>query len=1088
MGQGREFFVPESDSNGILQILNAPLAGLMKYWILGFLLVFAAACQHSDRRQAYVAPDNPVFIKMSVNQTGLTFRNRLPSLDSLVYAFPADSVSMERILRLAERLLGAGGVAAGDLNKDGLPDLFFTSADGDNRLYLNRGGWRFEDVTEAAGLAGKRRWSAGVSFADVNADGWLDIYVSHFGPDSRNELFVHEGRLNEEGIPLFSEKAAELGLAHENLQAVQSVFFDADLDGDLDCFVVDYAVSDSLGVQPGDRLYLNEKGRFRESVLGRDGNSTGIAVTDIDHDGWPDLLVSKDAPAGITIYRNEKKGLFKEISGFSHVSERSLGVASADLDNDGLEEIFTSSVLPEDPVRRRSQYRFGSRKTVAHNTLFRFSDQSWADRAWDAGVAATDLSHGALMPDLDGDGWKDLIVPNGQARDVRDLDFLEFLRSYKGEISLQKLLERMPSTSQSDYAFLNKKGLRFESEAVRLGLGEPGFSNGAAYADLDNDGDADLIFNETGRESGLYRNDFDEENDFRYLKLKLKGAEMNPYGYGARIEICIGASRQQLVLQPNQGYQSSQDPVLLAGLGKFRKVDSLLVTWPDFRRQVIREVAANQSLEIDYRDARPGTAPLGAPERARLEDVSADVLEKELFFRGTESDDLAANPSLPYTLNQQGPCLATGDVNGDGLDDLFIGGSKGEPGRLLLARGKKWTPDRQEVFRTGSEDAAAVFLDIEGDKDLDLLVASTGGKDSTQVRLYLNDGTGKFTLAPDRLPVLTIHASCLAVADIDRDGDPDVFIGARSVPGAYGVTPKSFLLRNEKGVLKDETPEVMSRIGLVTDAAWTDLDRDGLPDLVVAGEWMPISIFYNRKGKFTYSHNQIIPASEGWWKTMEPADLDGDGDMDFVLGNWGTNTEYHASVSAPLYLHINDLDKNGVIDALMSTPEADGEKYPLANRDEWKRILPAWPYPLPSYSRFAELPFYQLITSELRKGTLEKKAVEFRSAVLWNEGNGNFRLEALPVAAQLAPVYAILVHDVDGDGKPDILLGGNCYGLPTGRGRADAGRGLLLKGKGKGQFEEAGSLLLPGQIRSFARIQSLLFIGRNNARLTVRRF
>ncbi|PMD98550.1 hypothetical protein BWI97_05175 [Siphonobacter sp. BAB-5405] len=1076
----------------------------MKYWIFGCLLVFLMGCQRSERKPAYVAPENPVFVHLSTAATGLDFRDQLPRLDSLYLNFPADSARQENFLRLAERLLGAGGVGAGDLNNDGLPDLFFTSSNGENRLYLNRGGWRFEDVTKAAGLGGNGQWSAGVSLADVNADGWLDLYVCHFGANARNELFIHSGTLNEQGVPIFTEQAQQLGLQNER-QAVQAVFFDYDLDGDLDCLVANnfQASPDSTKEWPNgpDRLYQNEKGVFidvSEKAGFRSARfSTGIAVADFNGDQWPDVALSRDFPENDVVYINQQKGAFAETYPFAHTPERSLGLAAADLDNDAYTDLFTASVLSDDAIRRRTQARFGNNQqvlpTVGHNTLQRNEGQ-FSERAWLAGVAATDVSHSGLILDLDTDGWKDLFVPNGLMRDTRNLDFLEKLSKAGGRLSLKTLLRMMPSVTQSSFAFLNQKDFAFENQAVRLGLGEPSFSNGAAYADLDNDGDLDLIINQMGKPASLYRNDFDEAQKIQSLKIKFKGPAGNPFGYGAEIRVFTGELQQKIILQPNQGYQSSQEPILQVGLGSAQQADSIVVYWPGFKMQVLRAVTANQTLVMDASEARDRVGSTMLKTNRVLTDVTGELFPKEVRHQEDSFDDLLSQPYLPRTLSKEGPKLAQGDVNGDGLVDVFLTGVQGQTGQLLLQTPKgTFLPSNQPAFLENQyrEEVAALFLDVEGDKDLDLVVASGGNQsaDSSWVRLYLNDGKGNFTLATDQMPTVSLNASCLAAADFDKDGDLDLFVGARSVPGSYGVTPKSYLFRNEKGVFKEDTPEVLSRIGLVTDATWQDLDSDGMPDLLVVGEWMPITIFYNRSGKFTYSHNQTIPNSEGWWTALQKADLDGDGDMDFVVGNWGLNSEYKASYERPLYLQINDFDRNNSIDALLTLAERDGEQYPLDTKDEWKQQLPGWNSPFPSNSAFAEKSFHQLITNAQRRGTLEKKVVEFRSSALINEGRGNFTLRPLPPVAQQSPVFAIAIHDFTKDGKPDILLGGNLWGMPPSKGRLDASRGTLLVQESSLIFREhhAGKSFFNGQVRGFTlvRVQQKyrLFVGRNKGKL-----
>ncbi|WP_309705713.1 VCBS repeat-containing protein [Siphonobacter sp. SORGH_AS_0500] len=1085
----------------------------MKYWIFGMLMLFVVACQRSERKRPYEAPDDPIFVGVSVNKTGLDFQNQLPNLDSLYLDFPTDSVQRENFLRLAERLLGAGGVAAGDLNNDGLPDLFFTASSGKNKLYLNRGGWRFENVTEAAGLLGNKQWSAGVSMADVNGDGWLDLYVCHFGPKAENELFIHSGKLTENGIPQFTEQAQALGLTN-NRQAVQSVFFDYDLDGDLDCFVVNNQIKalqpDSLQSWPNgsNRLYRNDKGLFIDvslkAGLAESLTTTGVAIADFNGDQWPDIALSRDFPETDVIYLNQQKGLFQETRPFLHTPQRSLSIVAGDLDNDAQTDVLATSALSDDAIRSRTQVKFGDNRslfpTVPHNTLQQNrGDGNYSDRAWMAGVAATDISHGALVFDMDADGWKDIFIPNGNNRDVRDLDFLEKLITDKStsRLTMRQLLDAMPTTPQSNFAFLNQKAFTFDNQALRLGLAEPGYSNGAAYADLDNDGDWDLIVNQMGKPARMFRNEYEQEKEIQSLKIKFKGPAGNPFGYGTEVRIYAGNTQQKMVMQPNQGYQSSQEPVLLVGLEKETQADSIVINWPGFTTQTLRNVPAKQTLEVIAAQAVPKKTVVSNPQIVKLfSDVSAELLKQEVRHEEDTFSDLALQPYLPRTLSKEGPKMAVGDVNGDGLEDLFITGVKNQAGQLLLqTKTGKWIPSTQKAFLENkySEEVAAVFVDIDQDHDLDLIVASGGNQsaDSSFVRLYLNDGKGTFTFEKERMPDISLNASCLAVADVDKDGDMDVFVGARSVPGTYGVTPKSYLLKNEKGFFKAATPEVLSKIGLITDAIWQDLDGNGYPDLVVVGEWMPISIFYNRGGKFTYSDNQTIPNSEGWWTALKKADLDGDGDMDFVVGNWGLNSEYKASLEQPMYLQVNDFDRNGSLDALLTRADADGEQYPVATRQEWKQQLPNWNTPLLSNKKFAEKSFHQLITASQRRGTLEKKAVEFRTSLLINEGNGNFRLQALPGNAQNSPIFGIAIHDFTKDGKPDILLGGNLWGMPIDRGRLDGNRGTLLINESRLKFNEykPSRGLLTGQIRDFALVPYLsqyrLFVGRNNGRLLI---
>ncbi len=1086
----------------------------MKYWIFGMLLLFVVTCQRSERKRPYEAPDDPIFVNVSVNKTGLDFQNQLPNLDSLYLDLSSDSAQQEHLLRFAERLLGAGGVAAGDLNNDGLPDLFFTAASGKNKLYLNRGGWRFENVTEAAGLVGNRQWSAGVSMADVNGDGWLDMYVCHFGANAQNELFLNTGALDENGIPKFTEQAQPLGLTN-NRQAVQSVFFDYDLDGDLDCFVVNNEIKalsgDSLQSWPNgsNRLYRNDKGVFVDvslkAGLAESFTSTGVAIADINGDQWPDIVLSRDSPETDVIYLNQKKGLFQETRPFQHTPQRSMSVVAGDMDNDAQTDVFATSALSDDAVRRRTQVKFGDNRsifpTVPHNTLQQNKGEgNYSERAWMAGVAATDISHGALLFDMDADGWKDIFIPNGNNRDVRDLDFLEKLTNNGKSpvrITMRKLLEWMPAAAQSNFAFLNQKELTFDNQALRLGLAEPGYSNGAAYADLDNDGDWDLIVNQMGKAARVFRNEYDQNKDIQSLKMKFKGPAGNPFGYGTEVRVYTGKLQQKLLLQPNQGYQSSQEPVLIAGLDKATQVDSVVVNWPDFTTQTLRNVSAKQTLILEAAQAIPKkTAAGNSPITKIFSDVSTELLSQEVRHEEDTFNDLALQPYLPRTLSKEGPKMAVGDVNGDGLEDLFITGVKNQAGQLLLqTKAGKWIPSVQKAFLENkySEEVAAVFVDVDQDQDLDLIVASGGNQsaDSSFVRLYLNDGKGNFSFDKERIPNISLNASCLAVADVDKDGDMDIFVGARSVPGTYGVTPKSYLLKNDKGFFKAETPEVLSKIGLITDALWQDLDGNGFPDLMVVGEWMPISIFYNRGGKFTYSDNQTIPNSEGWWTAIKKADLDGDGDMDFVVGNWGLNSEYKASLEQPTFLQVNDFDRNGSLDALITKSDADGEQYPLATRREWEQQLPNWNTPFSTNKKFAEKTFHQLITASQRRGTLEKKAVDFKTSLLINEGNGNFRLQALLGNAQNGPIFGIAIHDFTKDGKPDILLGGNLWGMPVDRGRLDGNRGVLLVNESGLTFKEykPSRGLLTGQIRDFALVpygtQHRLFVGRNNGRLLI---
>ncbi len=1078
--------------------------------------------------------ENTLFTLLSPSDTGIRFENQLSESDTF------------NILNYLYYYNG-GGVAAGDINNDGLVDLYFTANELSNKLYLNLGDFRFEDVTELAGVAGLPGWTTGVTMADVNGDGWLDIYVSqlgeHEGVTGYNQLYINQADTSR-GHPVFIEQAEVYGLAKQSF-ATQAYFFDYDLDNDLDVYLLNHTVHSPDTYVPvakgrkssefGDKLLQNKNGVFEDvseesgiyqSVV---GYGLSASVADINLDGFPDIYVANDFHENDYLYINNGNGTFTEHleEMIGHTSRFSMGSDIADFNNDSYPDIVSLDMKPEDErVLKISagedpydifQYKlnYGYNYQYARNNLQLntpaiqpVADSSKITYAFReigqyAGISATDWSWSALWADLDNDGWKDLYVTNGILRRPNNLDYIKYISNaeiqagLQGEISGENrgLIDKMPSEAIANYAYKNQQNLTFANKAEDWGLAQPGFSNGAAYADLDNDGDLDLIVNNVNAFASLYRNNSSTQSDHHFLQVQLEGVGQNQFGVGAKVWLYENGNVQYQELMPARGFQSSVAPQLHFGLDKAEAIDSLVVRWPGGRKQSLVDVAGDQVLVLNQEDAQ--LAP-GYPSKPDPWFEVQNETGIKFTHRENEFSDITQEPLMPHLLSREGPALATGDVNGDGLDDVFLGGATNQMSVLLLQKPDgSFLPSNQPLWRNSiiSEDVAAEFIDVDGDSDLDLCVGSAGNQytnNSLQDRLYINDGAGQFSWMEDALPPLLNNTSCIAPHDFDADGDIDLFIGSRVVTGRYGINPVSHLLENDgSGHFRDVTEEYAPQLrtaGMVTDAAWTDYDQDGKEDLIVVGEWMLVSVFRNEDSRLTHIDLDGLANSVGWWNCIEAVDIDNDGDEDWIAGNLGLNSVIQADSSQPARLYVHDFDQNGNTEQILSFYK-NGQESPFATKDELTQQIPSLRKKYAGYAEFADQTVEDIFGKKLVEEAMVKKAFRFASAIIINQGAGNFEVVDLPPQAQLSPIRSILPIDVNQDGATDLLLGGNSYAIGPKQGRYDASFGWYLINNGQGSFQvmnalESG-LFITGQISSIALVnnrseKTLVIIGRNN--------
>ncbi|NAS10470.1 VCBS repeat-containing protein [Poritiphilus flavus] len=1074
------------------------------------------------------------FTLLKPSKTGIRFKNILRETEQfnvLEYGY----------------LYNGGGVAIGDLNNDGLADIYFTGNMVGSRLYINQGDWKFEEIAEKAGVFAEGLWNTGTTMADVNADGYLDIYICRSAAQAsdkrRNLLFINNGDLT------FTEKGAEYGV-NDAGYSTQGAFFDYDKDGDLDLYVLNHSTQEYAGFGQitaslknrknkaySDKLYQNNNGKFTDvsdsaglisNVL---GFGLGIAISDVNNDSWPDLYVSNDYNEQDYLYINNQDGTFTESleQYIGHISLFSMGSDIADVNNDGYTDILTLDMLPEGNYRQKmvsgpDNYDKYQRlvnsgfynQTMRNMLQLNNQGTSFSEVGQFAGISNSDWSWASLLADLDNDGYKDLFVSNGYKRDYTNMDFINYAVQEKlnedrtgQRTAIMQLLEKMPSTVEENYTYHNQGDLRFEKVNSLWGLDQKSLSNGAAYGDLDNDGDLDLVVNNIDQEPFVYRNNAEKIGGNNFLKLVLKGDGQNTFGVGARVTLSLGnGSRIVQELMPSRGYQSSVDFNLVFGLGNQSTVDTLSILWPDSRKQILTAVAANQTLVINQADAAEKQTLTPTNIATYFTDISADsslvFLHKENSFVDFKREQL-----LPHKLSTQGPGMATADINADGLDDLYIGGAKGSPGALLIQLPSgNFQPSNLALFESDalSEDVEALFFDADGDQDPDLYVVS-GGSDFTeedealQDRLYLNNGRGVFVKSQGALPEMRESGSCVSAGDIDKDGDQDLFVGARLVPGKYPTSPKSFvLLNNGKGKFTDNTSDWnagLQTAGMVTDALWTDFDGDQLVDLLVVGEWMKVRLFRNTGSALSEISDQAgMENSEGWWNTITEADLDGDGDLDYVLGNFGHNSQLKANTEEPVSLYVKDFDANGSLDPIMCS-YIMGESYPVFSKDDLVGQLNGLKTRYTNYADYADQKITDIFSEEELKDAERYYAKNFATSVLENLGNGQFSLNSLPGSAQFSPVYGIVSEDFNSDGNADLLLAGNFFGTRVKYGRYDANKGLILLGDGNNNFKPVDAaksgLGINGEVRDIARVSlgdgtTIFIFAMNNRATQVYRF
>ena len=1087
-----------------------------KYLIILFLLAFSCAKEKEETPKQQ-------FELLSAESTGIQFSNDLVSTDEFnVYKY--------------RNFYNGGGVAIGDINNDGLQDIYLTSNMNQNKLYLNKGNFQFEDITETAKVGGTKAWSTGVSMVDINADGYLDIYVCNSGDvkgdNKQNEFFINNGDMT------FTEKAEELGLDDKGFSTHAS-FFDYDQDGDLDVYLLNnsYQAIGSFNltknerpkrdVLGGDKFFENKDGKFIDvsekagiygSVI---GFGLGVTVGDMNNDNWPDIYVSNDFFERDYLYINQHDGTFKECltSSINSISGASMGADAADINNDGYNDIFVTEMLPSDYDRLKTvttfedwnKYQYNVKNDYYHqftrNMLqLNNSNLTFSEVGRFSGVEASDWSWGALFFDMNNDGLKDLYIANGIYKDLTNQDYLQYISNDEviesilkdNQVDYKKLIDIIPSNKVKNHAYLNKGDLKFER--VSNGLDTESFSNGAAYGDLDNDGDLDIVVNNVNMPVFVYRNNLDHTNS-NYLKVILKGEGKNTDAIGAKLELSNKENTYFLEQQPVRGFESSMD-----NRPNFGFVDkenlTLKVTWPSGKVTQLSNVVANTILTLYEKDV------------TQLQDQNPEAIESDIFVKTEdiinfvhEEDnyvDFNIERLLPFMRSTEGPKLSFGDVNADGKEDLFIGGSKNYASKLFIQKGNQFIESKTKDFdyQRFSEDAKSAFFDADGDGDLDLYVCS-GGVEISKFspyyldRLYINDGKGNYTLSEQKFPseVGYHSSSTVTVADIDNDNDLDLFVGERTIPNEYGLPGSGYLLINDgKGNFTEESavlaPEFKD-LGMITDALFIDFNNDSYKDLVVVGEFMGIQVFKNEKGKFKLSQNNTLSSLKGWWNTIEQCDLDNDGDMDLIVGNHGLNSRFKASVDQPIKLFVNDYDENGFIDPILTFTAKNGKQYPYALRHNLVEQLKYLTKKVPDYESLKNASIDDIFTQEQLKKSLVLEANTLNSLILINDGDFKFEVKALPFEADFSPIYTIATSDFDKDGDQDIILGGNLNGVKPEFGRYDASFGVFLENLGNAKFKyhnKGKGFRVNGQIRDIKVLNNEIFIAKNNDSLEVYKY